>query len=51
MTEGPAARGHALTPLQNEEGVLQRNGLTYYNALLLATGVNRPIFAAVRNFT
>ena len=35
----------------NVEGVLQRNGLSYYNALLLATGVNRPIFAAVRNFT
>jgi hypothetical protein len=26
--------------------VLQRDGLGYYNALLLATGVNRPIFAA-----
>lgn len=28
----------------NVEGVLQRNGLSYYNALMLATGVNRPIF-------
>ena len=28
------------------QGVLQRDGLGYYNALLLATGVNRPIFAA-----
>ena len=29
----------------NVEGVLQRNGLSYYNALLLATGVNRPIYS------
>ena len=30
----------------NVEGVLYRDQLSYYNALLLATGVNRPIFAA-----
>jgi hypothetical protein len=30
----------------NVEGVLHRDGLSYYNALLLATGVNRPIFAS-----
>jgi hypothetical protein len=28
------------------QGVLQRNGLTWYNALLLATGINRGIFSA-----
>lgn len=30
----------------NVEGVLQTNQLTYYNALLLATGVNKPVFAS-----
>lgn len=30
----------------NVEGVLHRDNLSYFNALLLATGVNRPIFAA-----
>ncbi|WIA11373.1 hypothetical protein OEZ85_011494 [Tetradesmus obliquus] len=35
----------------NVEGVLNKNELTYFNALLLATGVQRPIFSSVRNFT
>jgi hypothetical protein len=30
----------------NVEGVLNKNELTYFNALLLATGVQRPIFSS-----
>jgi len=30
----------------NVEGVLNKNGLSYFNALLLATGVQRPIFSS-----
>lgn len=30
----------------NVEGVLHRQGLSYFNALLLATGVQRPVFAS-----
>lgn len=30
----------------NVEGVLNKNGLSYFNALLLATGVQRPVFAS-----
>jgi uncharacterized surface protein with fasciclin (FAS1) repeats len=35
----------------NVEGVLNKNSLSYFNALLLATGVQRPVFSSVRNFT
>lgn len=38
---------NTMAPCKNNvEGVLHRNSLTYYNALLLATGANRPIFSA-----
>lgn len=30
----------------NVEGVLNKNSLSYFNALLLATGVQRPVFAS-----
>lgn len=30
----------------NVEGVLNKNGLSYFNALLLATGVQRPVFSS-----
>ena len=30
----------------NVEGVLNRNDLSYFNALLLATGVQRPVFSS-----
>jgi hypothetical protein len=33
----------------NVEGVLNRNSLSYFNALLLATGVQRPVFASGEN--
>jgi len=35
----------------NVESALQKNELTNYNALLLATGVQQPIYSSVRNFT